>query len=245
MKIWYLIFLLFFGCITEIRITPKESTIVDFNKIKNNVLYPSVQVITSHGNGSGTIVGNEQLDVGLTRYFVLTAKHVIEAAAKAEISYIRIETFDFIGHGDVYTAHYYVVGEFIDAAILYFDTDKLITIANIANTDSVVYTPIYVISCHESQYPTLNTGFITADFCTYNLIRNRYTIFSNISFGSSGGGIFDANTNELTAIVSSLSGGSQNIALSYYIYALKISEVKKWLKQVRADNVLKKEKIND
>lgn len=232
MKLWFLLPVLLFACTTIQQVVPKEDTVVNFQNIKDPILYPSVKIITSKGMGSGTIIGSTKTGNSLTRYFILTAKHVIDDDAKASDSFVKIEVFDFIGHSDTYKAGYYMLSEHIDAAVLYVDVDIPLSVAQIADLDSKIYTPIYIVSCQEAQYITLNTGFITSEFNTGTLSRSRYTIFSNISFGSSGGGVFDANTHKLIAMVTNLSGSSQNTVLSYYIYALKMTELKKWLESI-------------
>ena len=174
----------------------------------------AVMVRTRNGSGSGTIIDRIETDTeGMFEYIVLTNAHVtysrfitilrgansLTGRAKTEVvdSGCFLIIFDH-EKSNLFRYNATIIDEDVqyDLALLSFRSELVLTVARLADKDMIskvrVFDNVFAIGCQLGQSPSPTTGIISQIITGNNGEKQwvLYGITSQITPGSSGGGLF-------------------------------------------------------
>ncbi len=182
----------------------------DPERIRENILSPSIQVTAQSGVGGGTVIGSLQKGPEEYEIFIITAFHVVEKAVmekdgKTTIQKVEIRTYDREGklkneeEADILAHH-----RPKDLALLRMKSSQPYpVIAGLASRNSLreirVFTPIYAVGCPLGHPPLPSPGEIST--LRKEVDGEKFWMMNAPTFfGNSGGGIFHRETHELVGI---------------------------------------------
>jgi S1-C subfamily serine protease len=246
--------------------------------LHKKVIYPIVQVRAQDAGGSGTIVYSQSNDDGETYdTFVLTNWHVVQKSIKVEDKYqpvygrkmpwetrqtVEVRKYiyrnvSWLDSTESVEADITMWDKDHDLALLYLRSEKEFPyVANIYDADKIeelrMQMPLIAVGCSLLHKPLPSDGKISSlDETVENL---RYFMSNTmITFGNSGGAIFQAETLEFLGIPSRLDvaafgfGGDPQNFLNYFIPIHRIRDVlgKEWHYEFIFDPDFPKEKSEE
>lgn len=234
-----LIFLL--ACSSTIYQETRYSSVFNFSfeEIAETNLYPVVKIFdpVQRTSGTGTIIGNQRIDSNNIKYFVLTAKHLVENTTS-----LSLFMYDYIGNQAlIQNVSILKMIPIYDAAILIFNSSQLYYTAIASFEEEVeIFTPVFSVASHIGSHPFLIPGIISLTFMfSDNQANHDFYLFVGESvFGNSGGPVFNYHTKELEGIIIYMLSTQvptttptirAYVPLTYVAHILKWSKIKGWL----------------
>ena len=192
----------------EIVIIPGQPNPNPYHRQYEEMLYPVVRIETPEGVGSGVVIesmefieskeSNSRNSMNSTDsldFYILTAAHVVGNYSSVTVTLYTPLTP--LNRGEL-SAFVAMTDTVKDLALLATDTHGLTRIfsAKLAPKDYTPYlfTPVWTVGCSLGLAPRPSSGQICAICGSY------WEVSSPILPGNSGGGVFDARTNELIGI---------------------------------------------
>ncbi len=182
----------------------------DLERIRKEILGPSLQVSARSGVGGGTVIGCRETGPDEYEIFIVTAFHVVEKAVvekegKTTFQEVEIRVYDAGGKlADERTAEFLSHHRAKDLALLRMrSSEPWPVVANLASRDTLrairVFTPVYAVGCPLGHPPLPSPGEISTLRKEVDG-ENFWMMNAPTFFGNSGGGIFHRETHELVGI---------------------------------------------
>ena len=164
-----------------------------YQKLYDEMLYPTVRISTATGVGSGVVItATDYTDL------ILTAAHVVGNYSAVSVTfYTPLTPLD---RGEL-SASVVMTDTNKDLALLCVLCDFVVNTAKLASRDYNYYlfTPVYAIGCSLGLNPRPSSGIISAIHLS-GLCVSAVEVSSPILPGNSGGPVFDANTHKVIGI---------------------------------------------
>lgn len=176
--------------------------------LAERMILPTVRLDLPESTGSGTVIAARLLADGRHEAFILTACHVIEEVVGEEaVGSVSVEFFD--GRGEVTRV--------VQAQVVSCDSSRDLALlsavvsgpppsaARLAGRETLArlrtFSPVYTVGCPLGLAPLPSRGEITN---TNRWIEGELFWMTNAQmiFGNSGGGVYDAATQELVGVSS-------------------------------------------
>ena len=203
-------------------------------QIINNILNSSVVVMGLQGMGSGTVIKKTNDSM-----YILTCEHVVDDVIKlkkktgldlgARVGYLK-ETNNMPIGNTTYGAEIIKYNKRIDLALLkvYFNDDMLYE-APIADEFPVKGDSIYVVGNPLGVVRTISKGIVS------NLVDNGIIVDATLTFGNSGGGLFN-KLGELIGVPASVMAYAEieGVAIpeSSLGYSIGLQTIKKFVQEI-------------
>jgi len=190
--------------VTIIRAAPVQAN--PYQRLYEEMLYPTVRIETPQGVGSGVVISIEHRAKSIEQIAILTAAHVVGNQSVVEVELPACLTATSLaGRYDstVITASVVITDTTRDLALLRLKPNTqeigcqtLVWTARLAPRDykPYIFTPVWVVGCSLGLNPRPSSGEISVISGSY------WEVSAPILPGNSGGGVFDAKTHELIGI---------------------------------------------
>ena len=193
--------------ISIIKLLPADYN--PYQKLYEELLYPTVRISTASGIGSGVIIHHKGTKDTKNTY-ILTAAHVVGNNSSVTVtfySYLPVPLARQTGISNTQTtlcdlcAFVVMTDTNKDLALLCALCDFVVKTAKLAshNYNYYLFTPVYAIGCSLGLNPRPSSGIISAIHLS-GLCVSAVEVSSPILPGNSGGPVFDANTHEVIGI---------------------------------------------
>jgi len=211
---------------------------VDASELWNELVGPSVQISGDETVGSGVLLRSQRLANGEWRTYVLTAWHVVRdlfTSSSEDDTQIPVKVYEPSGRYATVEAELLVRDARIDVALLELVTDEPfengVRLAPREHLRTMrVFDPIYAVGCPLGNDPIPTRGELSST--AHAIDGETYWMVSAPTYiGNSGGGIFDARTNELVGIFSKIytHGSLRSTIVPHMGLATPLSTIYDWL----------------
>lgn len=159
-----------------------------------------------------------------TVVYFLTCRHVVKRENVKEIQLALFSNAE--EYGVVKDVKVLSMCDYLDLAVLEAPKTLPVIYCSLINGSLRTLQPVISISCPLGNDPIYSRGIITIQ-------RELCITTASIAPGSSGGGIFDANTGELVGISTAILAydGEKHLFGSINIF-IPVHDIKKWLKEI-------------
>lgn len=199
---------------------------------------PSVQISGDETVGSGVLLRSERLADGRYRTNVLTAWHVVRdlyPLSDDREANIPVKIYDPTGRYRIEHAKLVARDAEIDVALLELETEQAfengVRLAPRERLNAMrVFDPIYAVGCPLGNDPIPTRGELAST--AHAIDGETYWMISAPTYiGNSGGGVFNARTNELVGIFSKIytHGTMRSTIVPHMGLATPLSTIYDWL----------------
>ncbi len=231
----------------------QESLLEDYNRLRKELILPSVQLNGPDTVGSGILVYSGPGKSGSrTESYVFTSYHVVRdifsdiPSDKEKV--VQVKVYTKKGNTVTYKADLVASNKTIDAALLKLRTNKTFeNVAKIATMEDLrgvtIFTKVVAVGCPLGNDPIPTEGVITH-------LKNRiqgseyWMINAPTYLGNSGGGVFLAESRKLIGIFSKIytHGRYQPSIVPHMGLCTPLSKVIPWLEKTPYSFIVKNPK---
>ena len=168
-----------------------------YQKLYDEMLYPTVRIESESGIGSGVIINRRDAETAENIY-ILSAAHVVGNQSVVTVTIYTPLTP--LNRGELSLSASVVITDTIkDLALLKILCVSAVHTAKLAKKNYVPYlfTPVYAVGCSLGLDPRPSFGHL----CALGELGGEWEISAPILPGNSGGPVFSADTHELIGIV--------------------------------------------
>jgi S1-C subfamily serine protease len=175
-------------------IKPLPADYNPYQRMYDEMLYPTVRISSASGVGSGVIIHHRDTENTEKYNYILTANHVIDNQRSVSVTFYTYS--NTIISETTITAFVVVTDTRKDLALLRVLCGSVVKTAKLAPKDYTpfLFTPVYAVGCSLGLNPRPSEGIITA------INERSWEISAPILPGNSGGPVYDANTHEVIGI---------------------------------------------